>query len=130
MSDGAGQALIHCGFLVGVFPPAAPWWLHVILPFVLLFSLIANGGCSDVFLDTQFDLVKLRTLDLTASCLGCAIQRPWPTRFQFSVNYCRTIIVISLQLLKPVPLLQHKLLWPGTSKSWDSFQPSRLQLPL
>ena len=110
MSDGAGQALIHCGFLVGLFPPAAPWWLHVRFSFVISFSLIANRGCSDVFLDTQFDLVKLRTLDQTASCLGCAIQRPWPTRFLFSVNSYKTIIVISLQLPKPVPLLQHKLL--------------------
>ena len=129
MSDGAGQALIHCGFLVGVFPLAAPWWLRVTLPFVIWFSLNANGGCSDVFLDTQFDLVKLRTLDLTASCLGCAIPHPWPTRFQFFVNYSRIFIVTSLRQLKPVLLLQHKLLWPGTSKSWDSFQPSRLQLP-
>ena len=69
MSDGAGQALIHCGFLVGVFPLAAPWWLRVTFLFVIWYSLSVNGGCSDVFLDTQFDLVKLSTLDLTAQQL-------------------------------------------------------------
>ena len=129
MSDGGGQALIHCGFLVGVFPLAAPWWLHVTLLFVICYNLIANGGCSDVFLDTQFDLVKLRILDLTAYCLGCAIRRPWPTRFLFFVNYFKSIIVISLLPLRQVLQLQPKPLWPGTSKSWDSSQPSRPQLP-
>ena len=60
--------------------------------FVIQLNLIVNGGCSDVFLDTQFDSVKLRTQDLIAFCLGCAIPHPWPTRFLFSVNSYRIII--------------------------------------